>query len=421
MNILYFLMIAQLIHAQTLIIQLTENTIGLKFLKKYDTILKLCSYEYLEISNNKFIIGKFDTNFLKSIYFDTEVKSISKDNQINICQLKKKNNLSYESNNNYIMKPILEQSSLLNTKPNDTSPLVQHFAPRHLVRLTQDHAIKKKQEMNFKYPLSSPNKKKNHNIYLLDTGVATTHPGFYHKKIINKTIMKYNFTHNLNNEDINGHGTSIASIILSQLLGVCKNDCNIISYKIIDDNGVGYLSNFIKTLKYIQDNETNGILLLPFISEKSQIINDLMYTFNQQLNYTIVVPAGNYQLDSCNYSPSSSNDVITVGSIDSTLDKIADFSNYGKCINIFADGVNMLTLSNNINDNIPFDIFSGTSLSAGIVAGVLSQWLNNYDEINFDNNNDLIMKLDNLAIKGIIQPNKYLENSKTVNKLIQMI
>jgi len=52
------------------------------------------------------------------------------------------------------------------------------------------------------------------------------------------------------------------------------------------------------------------------------------------------VAAGNDNADACNYSPAAADKPVTVGA--STLaDERAYFSNYGKCTDIFAPGLNI--------------------------------------------------------------------------------
>ena len=53
--------------------------------------------------------------------------------------------------------------------------------------------------------------------------------------------------------------------------------------------------------------------------------------------------AGNENSDACAVSPARTAEAITVGATDTT-DARASFSNYGTCLDIFAPGVNILSL-----------------------------------------------------------------------------
>lgn len=68
--------------------------------------------------------------------------------------------------------------------------------------------------------------------------------------------------------------------------------------------------------------------------------------------------AGNDNRDACAYSPAASKGAITVGA--STLgDERAYFSNFGKCVDIFAPGLNIQSIWNSGNRSI--NTISGTS------------------------------------------------------------
>lgn len=70
------------------------------------------------------------------------------------------------------------------------------------------------------------------------------------------------------------------------------------------------------------------------------------------------VAAGNDNKDACAYSPAASVNAITVGA--STIgDERAYFSNHGKCVDLFAPGLNILSIWNTRNTST--NTISGTS------------------------------------------------------------
>lgn len=93
------------------------------------------------------------------------------------------------------------------------------------------------------------------------------------------------------------------------------------------------------------------------------------------------VAAGNDNRDACNYSPAAAEKAVTVGA--STLgDERAYFSNYGKCVDIFAPGLNIL--STWIGSDHAINTISGTSMASPHTAGLLAYLLSIYPSATFD-------------------------------------
>jgi len=83
------------------------------------------------------------------------------------------------------------------------------------------------------------------------------------------------------------------------------------------------------------------------------------------------VAAGNNGKNACEFSPASASQygAVVVGSINSS-DVYSKFSNYGKCITIYAPGYKIISASN--LDNTSYREMSGTSMAAPHVAGVIN-------------------------------------------------
>jgi cerevisin len=84
------------------------------------------------------------------------------------------------------------------------------------------------------------------------------------------------------------------------------------------------------------------------------------------------VAAGNDNQDACSYSPAAAEKAVTVGA-SSLADARAYFSNHGKCVDIFAPGLNILSTWIGSKDAI--NTISGTSMASPHICGLLSYFL----------------------------------------------
>jgi cerevisin len=76
--------------------------------------------------------------------------------------------------------------------------------------------------------------------------------------------------------------------------------------------------------------------------------------------------------DACNYSPAASKYAVTVGA-STVLDERAYFSNHGKCVDVFAPGLNILSTWNGGNETS--NTISGTSMASPHICGLLAYLL----------------------------------------------
>merc|ERR1719433_2676686 len=80
----------------------------------------------------------------------------------------------------------------------------------------------------------------------------------------------------------------------------------------------------------------------------------------------VVVAAGNENSDACNFSPAFVSNAITVGSTTSA-DRRSSFSNYGRCVQIYAPGSNILSAGHSYDSHSA--TMSGTSMACPHVSG----------------------------------------------------
>lgn len=210
--------------------------------------------------------------------------------------------------------------------------------------------------------------------YIIDTGVLDTHNEFEGRAKLIADIP------NDGALDGNGHGTHCSGTIGSKTYGVAKK-VTIRGVKVLGANGSGTMSDVVKGVEvaakdHIQrtkdgKNSKGASANMSLGGGKSPSL-DLAVNAAVKSGLNFAVAAGNENQDACNTSPASAESAITVGA--STIsDARAYFSNYGKCVDIFAPGLNIL--STYIGSNSATATLSGTSMASPHVAGLLAYYL----------------------------------------------
>ena len=234
-------------------------------------------------------------------------------------------------------------------------------------------------------------------IYILDTGINQ------HTEFTGRLGNGKNFVaDNRGWGDCNGHGTHCAGTAAGTKWGVAK-DATLHSVRILDCSGRGAWSNILGGIDWVvEERERKGHSVIASMSlggSKSTSLNKAVERA-QTKGVIVVVAAGNENKDACNTSPSSANNVISVGST-TINDRRSGFSNFGKCVTIFAPGSNIK--SANYLSRTGSKILSGTSMACPHVAGTMALLL---EEYGFSTpNNVLIDKLYTSATRDkIIDP-----------------
>lgn len=216
--------------------------------------------------------------------------------------------------------------------------------------------------------------------YVIDTGTNTDHVDFEGRAQWGKTIPD-----NDEDADGNGHGTHCSGTIAGKKYGVAKK-ANVYAVKVLRSNGSGTMSDVVKGVEWAaeahikkakdaKDGKVKGFkgsVANMSLGGGSSRTLDLAVNAAVDAGMHFAVAAGNDNADACNYSPAASENAVTVGA--STLaDERAYFSNYGKCTDIFAPGLNIL--STWIGSKYAVNTISGTSMASPHIAGLLAYYV----------------------------------------------
>jgi subtilisin family serine protease len=204
---------------------------------------------------------------------------------------------------------------------------------------------------------------KNVNVYVMDTGILTTHPDFQ-----GRASAVYNAINDGNGAtDCNGHGTFSAGLIGGYQYGVAK-EVNLKSVRVLDCSGSGTTSDIIAAIDWISANAPVPSIVNMSLggSANSSIDSAVEHAIN--LGFIYVVAAGNDNIDVSEVSPARVPSAITVGAIDN-LDNVADFSNYGTLVDYYVPGVDLLS---DYTGDTGRGVASGTSFAAPLVAGLFA-------------------------------------------------
>jgi cerevisin len=264
--------------------------------------------------------------------------------------------------------------------------------------------------------------------YVVDTGIKVEHEEFEGRAVWGAAIAFPKIP-----IDTNGHGTHCAGIIGSKTYGVAKG-VNLYAVGVMNMLGMGSTSDIIKGLEYVVEQHKIRMIQKGF---KGSTVNlslgggqseafDLAVNAAVNAGLHVAVAAGNDDKDACDYSPARATGPITVGATNID-DAKASFSNWGKCVDVFAPGEDIE--STYIYGGTAR--LSGTSMASPHVAGLLSYYLSllpeeasEYAKGNIDPT-ELKRKLIKYATKGVISgldansPNKLIYNGagKELTKL----
>ena len=219
-------------------------------------------------------------------------------------------------------------------------------------------------DRSYTYPSGASNV----HVYVIDTGIRTTHETFGGRA---------SFGHNsvdTNNTDCNGHGTHVAGTIGGAEYGVAKN-VSLVAVKVLNCQGSGSTAQVIDGINWMTAHAVPPAVANMSLGGGVDPALDDAVGAAIDAGITFAVASGNSGADACDQSPARVPAAITVNASD-RKDVRAVFSNYGICTDLFAPGT-YITSAWNTSDTATNTI-SGTSMATPHVTGAAALWLSEH-------------------------------------------
>ncbi len=211
--------------------------------------------------------------------------------------------------------------------------------------------------------------------YVIDTGIRITHNDFGGRASYGIDIVDGDAIA----DDCNGHGTSMASLIGGQSLGVAKG-VNLVAVRVLDCSGAGSTANVISGIDWVTLNAVHPAVANMSLGGGISVAMDAAVNASIQSGITYVASAGGSMSSACNFSPARVPAVITVGGTGNgagvpptSPDDRTPSSNTGPCLDLFAPGANILSASN--ASNAATFVTTGTSNATAFTTGAAALFL----------------------------------------------
>ena len=219
-------------------------------------------------------------------------------------------------------------------------------------------------DTNYSYSTDASNV----HAYIIDSGIRTSHVEFGGRATKDFDAVG----DGQNGNDCNGHGTHVAGTVGSASYGVAKN-VRLHAVRVLPCTNSGLVSDLIEGIDWVRANHVKpAVANISITASGPSTSVDTAIQSAVNAGVTMVVAAGNNNLDACNYSPARASKAITVGAT-YNADQKAGYSNFGSCVDIWAPG-SLITSVSYAND-LDARSMSGTSMASPHVAGVAALYL----------------------------------------------
>lgn len=193
--------------------------------------------------------------------------------------------------------------------------------------------------------------------YVIDTGLYR-----YHDEFENRALRMFD-AFGGDGDDLHGHGTHVAGTIGGVTYGVAKR-VQLRGIRVLDRTGNGSTDGVIAGVDWVAAHgDKPAVVNMSLGGGDSEMLKRAVNNLAAAGFFTAVA-AGNDGVDACTQSPANASGAFAVGASGKN-DRQTDFSNYGRCVSLYAPGESIRSAW--IGDRL--NTISGTSMASPHVAG----------------------------------------------------
>ena len=216
-------------------------------------------------------------------------------------------------------------------------------------------------------------------IYMIDTGVRASHVDLAGRVIHGADVVGVDErgVPAIPADDCDGHGTHTAALAAGTEYGVAKK-ATIVAVRVLDCYGEGDVDSVIRGIDWVIRHHRSGSLAVANLSlgvdaDEDSVPMDLAVADLMRDGIVPVTASGNKGQDACEVSPGHTAEALNVGATNQTDERLAmslGTSSYGRCIDVFAPGVRVLSAG--IATDTAEQTLTGTSMASPLVAGYVA-------------------------------------------------
>jgi subtilisin family serine protease len=210
--------------------------------------------------------------------------------------------------------------------------------------------------------------------YIIDTGIRLTHQDFGGRAVSGTDTVD----NDNDATDCNGHGTHVAGTVGGSQYGLAKG-VKLVAVRVLSCQGSGSTAGVVAGIDWVTKNAVKPAVANMSLGGGASATLDQAVQRSIAAGVTYAIASGNSNADGCTFSPARTPEAITVGATQDN-DSRASFSNYGRCLDIFAPGVNITSAWK--DGDTATNTISGTSMATPHVAGAAALYLADHPDAN---------------------------------------